>query len=915
MRCLRPLAVLSIALMSLADCAMASGTPLVGAHAVQIWSAASGKRELSLDENAAIFDVAFSLDGSKLATAGQTGISLWDLASGRKVWQEDDGAVLVVFAPDGKWIAEADFSGKFRLREVATGVLLHIFGYVAARTTVVDFSPDGRLLASAGDDGALRIWDIATGQRVREFLGQNGSISSLAFSPDGRLLAAGGDDAGIRVWNLSTGEEIVRLEAAAQRDRGSTQQGSISALSFSPDGGELAAGNADHTCTIWDLATRETVSVLHGHSYAVTSVRFQPNDGERLVATGSLDHSIKIWDVATGRELRSFTTSEGPISALAFSGDGKHIATATNFAEIGTRERTLHVLSIGIARYRDPKADLRFSVADATAVAHAFQNNSGGAFDRIETHLLLDENASKLQIIGALKQIAEIARPSDTFVFFFSGHNARIDNGSIFVPADGDTQSSDALERTGVSSSVLIRLLARIPAQHQLIILDCYDGGAAFRVMDRGIRQQSPELLELLQRSAAVLTPIGPGYEDVGIGHGLLTYAVLKGLSGGAAKAGVVTAASLLSYVDNTERQLSRELEATETPMSFLSGNDFPLLRVTNLSTHDSNSRESLLHQSHSFPLLDVGYKRSDWTPQAGIQTENDRGIVVAGPPKTSGSTLPPRHDYALIFAGTHYDKNTGWTNLTYPEIDAEAMRDLLHNSYGFGVEIVADADEDKIYTKLREYRTKRKYGPEDQLLVMFSGHGATDDVDGYIVARNSRMSDENFTSYVSFSNLHTILDNMPARHVLLVLDSCFDGAFEPKSISSLSRRPASRYRFAAWHTIPNLRACACSGTGVPSKLSSHDEEQSDREQAIHDKLRFKTRLYLVSGGRQPVPDKSAFIQKFLESLRGAAASDGVLTARQIYSEMEWAVKPEPHQHGFGSDDPWSDFVFEAKKK
>src|ERR1035441_8755216 len=108
MRCLRPLAVLSIALMSLADCAMASGTPLVGAHAVQIWSAASGKRELSLDENAAIFDVAFSLDGSKLATAGQTGISLWDLASGRKVWQEDDGAVLVVFAPDGKWIARSE---------------------------------------------------------------------------------------------------------------------------------------------------------------------------------------------------------------------------------------------------------------------------------------------------------------------------------------------------------------------------------------------------------------------------------------------------------------------------------------------------------------------------------------------------------------------------------------------------------------------------------------------------------------------------------------------------------------------------------------------------------------------------------------------------------------------------------------
>ena len=61
MRWLRHFAVLSIALMSLVDCALASDTPLVGAHAVQIWSAASGHRELSLDEDAAIFDVAFSL--------------------------------------------------------------------------------------------------------------------------------------------------------------------------------------------------------------------------------------------------------------------------------------------------------------------------------------------------------------------------------------------------------------------------------------------------------------------------------------------------------------------------------------------------------------------------------------------------------------------------------------------------------------------------------------------------------------------------------------------------------------------------------------------------------------------------------------------------------------------------------------
>jgi len=221
----------------------------------------------------------------------------------------------------------------------------------------------------------------------------------------------------------------------------------------------------------------------------------------------------------------------------------------------------------------------------------------------------------------------------------------------------------------------------------------------------------------------------------------------------------------------------------------------------------------------------------------------------AAAAPATLINGMDLGNYHALIIGNNNY-RNI--PKLMTAVNDAKATERVLRERYGFKTKLLLDADRYQILLALNELR--QSLTENDNLLIYYAGHGELDEINtrGYWLPVDAeRDNNANWISNVAITDL---VNAMPAKHVIIVADSCYAGTLSAQTIGR----------------------------------SSQDLAPQLQREWIEAMSAVRARTVLTSGGTKPVLDlgggeHSVFAQAFLESLE---TNHGILEGYTLYTEV-----------------------------
>lgn len=848
---------------------------------------------------------ALSPDGKYLASAIESPKSFssqlpyWDLKLKAPKYDAPLGAnpkrsyYPMAYSPDGNWVA------------VVRGKASYSFGPEGKNVSLLsakNMKYQSSFSASGGNDKE--------------------SIAQLAFSPDGALLAAdSGQD--IEIWELATGEDFQVLKG---------HDALVSSFCFSADGKFLFSGALDGTVNKWEVNSGKLLQSLPHIHPGLKSIVLDEQQNRWITAGNGPE--LRVWDAMDGSPV--FTSVILPrkyygAERMLVSPEGVH------FSDLKIEG---HLLFVDSLKYSTLSTSFPLKMSsmeefldEVSALKRILGEDRLEVFQRFKRDIYGELQASPLfkpksefESEAAYRKRRETAK--DFRHRIYAKYKTKINDREASLEAERIAKIRNSLEEIELKAATYgsydpeaQRYRFQVNGQLQWVEIPAAEAASlkansqqlkaiALRQLKEDARSFETFNVRIVHPVSGQLYPFGT-QKPTRYGAQLERTRVKEiplarePLVNNTAKVERAEERTSPNTKSSTVSSLARPsiswlnrwpkiVNQSRLPLNAVIRSDQPLLSTTVFA---NNQRQNCpVRATAKGGSLNCQLRLREGMNTFYLETVNAAGKTVSD--KFSVRFQPPflRQDYALIFVTESYEDSQSWGPLANTIKGGEVLRNILTDRFGFQVELVKNPSLDEMYQYLERY-AKRSYGPYDQLLISFAGHGfsktlGSDRKIGYLVAKDSR--GDSPRNYLAHSYLQTQLDAIGCPHILLLMDACFSSTFGNSIQSDITaargkylNRRLTRTNFLKQQLKPMARLYLTSG--ATEVLAGTNDQLSPFMRLLTDSL----------AELQPLSPVADFNLIFFSQLKERFARSG--------------LNPTPTAGRFGQHAAAGQFLFELK--
>lgn len=565
---------------------------------IRLWNIETGKeirtfRERDIgrfyDSNY-VSSAAISDDGKRIISGSENyNIILWDADTGKNIKTfkgHTDNVNSLVFSSDGSKILSASSDNNIKLWDVKTGKEIRTFkGHMGNVNSAVFFKDETKII-SGSSDNSIKLWDISTGKELISIIATD-STNWVVYSPTGLFDATPG---AMDKMHYVVGQDIIELNQLKDRYY---EPGLLRKIIKGEELRDVHGFNniklPPHIELLPILHDKIDIKIKNNQTGGIGHIQVFVNgkeiidDARRYSSIYKTENDLKIIkekdsirisiDI-TGFERYLLPNEENIISVSAYNGEN-YIISRPKIIKYTPAQKDVYnknlipdvyILSIGTSEYYNSGLNLRFAAKDARDIATSLQIAANRLFgeDKVHTYLFTSPLSDEMKMINGevtinnfkkvFEQIGYDVTADDIVIVYLAGHGMNIDSegdGGDFYYLTQDAHSNEfsaysdfaVREKETLAGSDIIKLMNKLPANKQVLIIDaCHSGKAVENLMaSRNMSSGTIRALDRMRDRTGMHIITGStadavSYESNQFGQGILTYSLLEGLKGASLK-------------------------------------------------------------------------------------------------------------------------------------------------------------------------------------------------------------------------------------------------------------------------------------------------------------------------------------------------------------------------------------------